>query len=66
MSHGHDEFDWLPNHAIWLSRADLEEVFTALKRLWKGTEPEDINRVHVLDIVDILVTAIEQQSGEEQ
>ncbi len=48
---------------VHLSHGDLVEIFTALRALVNGTEPDEPNRAHVVTVAYVVAEAIEREGG---
>jgi hypothetical protein len=58
-----DDFEWLPEDGVVLTRKDLERVFQALRALMRGTESIDPNRAYAVDIAVTITHALERDNG---
>ena len=58
------DLDWVPHAGCHLSRGDLVEIFTALRALVNGTEPDEPNRAHAVTVAYVVSEAIERSGGE--
>jgi hypothetical protein len=60
---GVDDLDWIPNAGCHLSHGDLIQIFTALRALVNGTEPDEPNRAHAVTVAYVVAEAIERAGG---
>ena len=62
LSHDGRGLDWLPEHGVVLTRADIERTSIDLRALVGGTDPVDPNRSFAVDIAIAITQAIERES----
>jgi hypothetical protein len=60
-----EQFDWLPEDGVVLTKADLERVFMNVRALIAGTDQMDPNRSFAVDIAIAITHVIERDSGGE-
>lgn len=66
MPNESERLAWLPEGGVTLSHDDLVRLFRSLRAMVLGTNRYDMNRVLLLDIVDVVVSAMERERGGEQ
>jgi hypothetical protein len=55
-----DGLGWLPADGVALSRHDLERIMRALRALIDGTDPLEVNRLHVVEIAVTIAQAMDR------
>jgi hypothetical protein len=55
-----DGLGWLPDDGVALSRQDMVRIMRALRALIDGTDPLEVNRLHIVEIAVIIAQAMDR------